>query len=57
MKNNYKKLLRQILAIITSSVLLYSCSTTIKIPKHPGPGEPPTPPKVEIHKDYLLVYN
>ncbi len=45
------KLFKAACSIIISSIILSSCSATIKVPKHPGPGEPPTPPKVEINKD------
>jgi hypothetical protein len=37
------------LAIIASSIMLASCEATVKVPKHPGPGEPPPPAKVEVH--------
>lgn len=51
MKRNILQLLKPVFALLISSVMLYSCSATVKIPKHPAPGEPPTAPKVEINKD------
>ncbi len=46
-----KKIFRTTLAIIASSIILASCEATVKVPKHPAPGEPPPPPpKVEVHR-------
>ena len=51
MKSISKQLSKPILAMLIASVMLCSCSATVKVPKHPAPGEPPPPPpKVEIHR-------
>ena len=51
MKTSRKQFFKPVLAMIISSVMLYSCSATVKVPKHPAPGEPPPPPpKVEVHR-------
>lgn len=51
MKRNILQLLKPVVAIMLSSIILSACTATVKVPKHPAPGEPPTAPKVEINKD------
>lgn len=52
MKTSVKQLIKPLIAVPALLIMLASCTTTIKVPKHPGPGEPPPPPpKVEIHKN------
>jgi hypothetical protein len=46
-----KKIFRTALIMIASSIMLASCEATIKVPKHPAPGEPPPPPpRVEVNR-------
>lgn len=52
MKAGFKKLLKFQCAVLIISLLLSACTATVKVPKHPNPGEPPPPPpKVEIHNN------
>ena len=52
MKTHFKKISKPLYAIIIAAVMFYSCTATVKIPKHPAPGEPPPPPpKVEVHQN------
>ncbi|MEP6465979.1 MAG: hypothetical protein ABJB05_06720 [Parafilimonas sp.] len=52
MKISFKPLVKSVCSIIIASVILASCTATVKIPKHPAPGQaPPPPPKVEIHNN------
>lgn len=45
--NQFPKKVMAVLFTIT----IAACTATVKVPKHPAPGEPPQPPKVEIQKD------
>jgi len=46
-----KRSFKVMLAIIASSIMLAACEATVKVPRHPAPGEPPPPPpKVEVHR-------
>jgi len=51
MKRNCKRLLKPFMVAIISSIMISACTATVKVPKHPAPGEPPPPPpKVEVHR-------
>lgn len=46
-----KELVKPLLAVPVVIFMLASCTATVKVPKHPAPGEPPPPPpKVEVHR-------
>jgi len=45
-----KQFLKPFVAAASISLVLGACTATVKVPKHPGPGEPPPPPKVEINR-------
>ena len=52
METNFKQLLKPLFSIAIAFVMLCSCTATVKVPKHPAPGQPPpAPPKVEIHNN------
>jgi|GEM_PF-4030947 len=50
MKMSLKQLLKPLFAVPVI-VMLASCTATVKVPRHPGPGEAPPPPKVEVHQN------